>query len=275
MSLLFDTSASPPVPSSPPSILRNDRIIHHWVDLVQWFKTTTKDYRLDARYDEFYEMDTYYDTKQHKKLYKSDLYLVLWPEDGQIGPQNLDIVNDRGLKRMQLDFGLPLLLRVGNITRYGKDNTILILGDYIHPGTTNALIPPQCDPFEPSAIMGAGMIPTELRIEAPFVHLEETLAQNQIYMNMQFRMFAFRSTNPSEMGDLQKIATRMAKIYDLFDTSCLFDPILSAIQRLVNHMNGNPGNIVDLTYMLSKAMTDYDGEVFRLKDKILPLSGKI
>jgi hypothetical protein len=77
------------------------------------------------------------------------------------------------------------------------------------------------------------------------------------------------------MKDLQTIATRMAKIYDLFDTSCLFDPILSAIQRLVDNMNGNPRNIVDLTYMLSKAMMDYDGERYRLKDKISPLSGEI
>lgn len=107
----------------------------------------------------------------------------------------------------------------------------------------------------------------------PFVYLPDQPTFGQIFIHDDLDVFGYRTTKPEDVQAMEIVVQNMANIYKVFRDSLLFDPILKAIKQLINDMNRNPANAEGMKFLLSKALEDYEQEVYRIRQRIPPHAG--
>ena len=166
----------------------------------------------------------------------SDMYVVLWPKNGMLGPQAMKIENEYNRKTVHLDFGLPVLMRIGH--HMHTDGEYHIHGIFIDPRTGGHLMDynNQRDGIDVLGNRsGNTAFPTSLEFVAPFIALEKgTMDMGKVEIHENVDVFAYRTSTKEDAVDLFAVMSYMSRIYNLIDESPLFTPILKEVQEILN-----------------------------------------
>jgi hypothetical protein len=185
---------------------------------------------------------------EDENIYDSNLYLIFWPKDGHVGPKHLQIAEygSEGENRVHLDFGLPILFRLGQFDirhESGSERKLYLLGNYMDPETKQSVPSEILAAFQNTGITIPAHTPSpiswDLHVVNPFVLLKSPLFRSddkrwQITIHDQYECYGYVSTNPQDVESLELVSANMTNMYRIWEESKLFDPILKAIQQTAN-----------------------------------------
>lgn len=169
---------------------------------------------------------------------KGDIYLILWPK-GELGPEGMRVVDDYGRQAVKVDFGLPLLMKLGIVEEKGRYSDMEIAGSFMDPRTGQHLLPfkMQLDGYdivEGSARGNSSVFDFSVEMSFPFgLDIMTKYNTNKVKINEKVDIYAFKVPS-SSTDDFGAVVHRMKEIYEVIYSMESFGQNLREIQELLH-----------------------------------------
>jgi hypothetical protein len=281
-------SRTPPVGQPALFVPHATRLISHFTNLEEVITRKSRKFRVNPNRGK--DSHAYY-----ADAGDSDVYLILWPRDGILGPKRLEIEYGRNVKPI---FGMPALIRLeklapfwartfqrpGDVPKldYGPDTEMS--GVILHPETRK----PMYAQNSKNVVFLTSRypeFPSEFKILIPNPNLDpdpEKRLVNTEYVKIQdkYKIYAYVTTIPRDVEFLEPIVENMAAIYKYYENTHLFFPHLLHVQmasdkaralyRGIDSTEEDQELARDADFKLQDSVARYNQEIERTREYKIP-----